>query len=106
MVYRGPIDLAYMFGGSLPVKMRRELEGGLVRLYHRRLLEKGVTGYSFEECWQDYLVGALLYAYIPPLAFASLDTSDKRGKGLGAVLARRHFTSIVDNRATDLLPGL
>jgi hypothetical protein len=103
-INRGVVDLSYLLGGSLPIELRREIEEDIVRLYHDRLGEKGVSGYSWDECWQDYLKGTLTYAYIPVLAYATLDTSDPRGKQLASLLTTRHFTAIVDNDATSLLP--
>ena len=31
----------------------------LLRGYHARLLEHGVTGYPWEACWQDYRLGVI-----------------------------------------------
>ena len=101
---RGVVDLSYLLGGSLPIELRREIEEDIVRLYHNRLLEKGISGYSYDECWEDYLKGTLIFAYIPVLAYASLDTGDARGKQLASLLTTRHFTTIVDNNATSQLP--
>ena len=103
-INRGVIDLSYLLGGSLEVDLRREIEKDIVRLYHDRLQEKGISGYSWDECWQDYLKGTLIYAYIPVLAYATLDTSNPRGQLLAPLLTTRHFTTIVDNDATSLLP--
>jgi len=68
------------------------------------LSERGISGYSYEECWQDYLKGTLIYAYIPVLGFASLDLSDERAKRLGLAVVKRHFTTIVDNDSTSVFP--
>jgi thiamine kinase-like enzyme len=104
VIHRGVIDLSYFLGGSLEIDLRRQIEREIVSLYHERLLEKGVSGYSFDECWQDYMMGTLIYAYIPVLAFASLDTSDERAKILGPLVTTRHFATIVDNNATSVFP--
>lgn len=103
-IYRGVIDLSYFLGGSITVDLRREIEENIVKLYHQRLLEKGVSGYSYDECWNDYLMGTLLYAYLPVLAFSSLDMSNERAKELGKLIINRHFTTIVDNDATSIFP--
>lgn len=103
-INRGVIDLSYFLGGSITIELRRKIEENIVKLYHERLLEKGVSGYSYDECWNDYVKGTLTYAYIPVLGFSSLDISDERAKKLGLVLTERHFTSIIDNDATSLLP--
>ena len=102
VIHRGVIDLSYFLGGSLTIDLRRKIEREIVKLYYERLLEKGVSGYSFDECWQDYLMGTLIYAYIPVLAYASLDRSDERAQRLAPLLTERHFTTIVDNDATSL----
>jgi len=102
--YRGVIDLSYFLGGSITVDLRRQIEKDIVKLYHERLLEKGVSGYSYDECWEDYLRGTILYAYLPVLAFSSLDMSNERAKELGKLIINRHFTTIVDNDATSLFP--
>lgn len=101
---RGVIDLSYLLGGSIAIELRRKIEKDIIRLYHDRLSEKGISGYSFDECWIDYLKGTLIFAYIPVLAFASLDMSDERGMKLGKILTNRHFATIVDNDATSVFP--
>lgn len=103
-INRGVGDLAYMIGGSLTTDLRREVEQDIVRLYHDRLIERGVSGYTFDECWFDYLKGLLLFTFIGVLAVASLDMSDPRGTELLRVAIPRYFTSIVDNDATSVLP--
>jgi len=104
-INRGVIDLSYLLGGSVTVDMRRQIEKDIVRLYHDRLQERGVSGYSWEECWDDYRKGNLVFAYIPPLVYATLDTSDARGQVLAPLLVNRHFTAIVDNDSTSLFPA-
>ncbi len=103
-VNRGVIDLSYLLGGSISIDLRRRTEKEILRLYHQRLLTRGVSGYSFDECWFDYLRGTLVYAYIPVLAYSQLDISDERGKRLATMLTQRHFGTIVDNNATSIFP--
>jgi hypothetical protein len=104
LVNRGVIDLSYFLGGSVDIDLRREIEKDIIKLYLERLSERGISGYSYDECWQDYLKGTLIYAYIPVLGFASLDLSDERAKRLGLVVVKRHFTTIVDNDSTSVFP--
>ena len=33
---------------------RKAQEQSLLKLYHTTLVENGVEGYSFEQCWNDY----------------------------------------------------
>lgn len=103
-ISRGVMDLAYLFGGSVATDLRRAVEKDIVKLYYERLLESGVSGYSFDECWTDYLKGLLFFTFIGVLAVVSLDMSDPRGTELIRVAIPRHFTSIIDNDATSVLP--
>ena len=48
------LDVSYFIGGGLSVEDRRAHEAGLVRLYHDELLAHGVTGLSWEICWEEY----------------------------------------------------
>jgi hypothetical protein len=50
----GLMDVAYLIAVHWHPERRARLEQPLVRRYHRRLLENGVRGYTWEECWSDY----------------------------------------------------
>jgi Ecdysteroid kinase-like family len=102
-IYRGPLDIAYLVGGSIPKELRHKVEKKILRSYYQRLLEKGVKGYPFEDCLFDYLGGLLVYAYIPVLAYSRLDMSSDRGKELARLLTERHFSAIVDHDAASYL---
>ncbi|MCK9894514.1 aminoglycoside phosphotransferase family protein [Frankia sp. AgB32] len=52
-------DLAYFLSTALAPADRRSHEAGLVAAYHRRLLAHGVTGYSADDCFEDYRCGML-----------------------------------------------
>lgn len=103
-ISRGVSDLAYLLGGSVATELRRAVEKDIVKLYYERLLERGVSGYSFDECWNDYLKGLLFFTFIGVLAVASLDMSDPRGMELLRVITPRYYTAIIDNDATSVLP--
>lgn len=55
----GTIDLGYYLGTSLTTEDRRAHERELVAHYHEALVAQGVTGYSAEDCWNDYRVVAV-----------------------------------------------
>ncbi len=102
-IYRGPLDIGYLIGGSVAPELRRKVEKKMLNLYYRRILEKGVKNYTFEDCLYDYLGGLMVYAYIPVLAYSRLDTSSERGKELARILTQRHFSAIVDHDAASYL---
>jgi len=103
-ISRGPFDLAYLFGASIEVNLRQQIEKDIVRLYHKRLLENGVSGYGFDECWADYMKGWLVYTYILTMAYASLDMSNPRAAELLRRAEIRWFRAITDNNALSVLP--
>ncbi|MCW2778309.1 MAG: hypothetical protein JWN17_2034 [Frankiales bacterium] len=55
----GVIDIAYFLGTSLVPADRRAAERDLVGRYHAGLVAGGVTGYTAEQCWEDYRVLAV-----------------------------------------------
>lgn len=60
-VYRrwwGPGDLAALVSRSATPEQQRRGDA-LVRGYHARLIEHGVTGYPWAACWRDYRLGVI-----------------------------------------------
>ena len=56
---RGAYDVATFISEAFTTPQRREVEMGLLRMYHSTLVENGVSGYSFEECLDDYRLSML-----------------------------------------------
>ena len=54
MLTQGCFDVAFILATNLDVAVRRDLEKRLVTYYHQKLVDLGVGGYSFEQCWYDY----------------------------------------------------
>jgi hypothetical protein len=105
---RGPgiYDLCYFLGGSLTVEDRRTHEQHLVQAYHDRLVERGITNYSFETLWHDYRFGHLTSCSTAVLVGATFDLANERGRALVDALASRHFQAVVDHDATAMLSEL
>jgi len=59
----GGRDLAYMIGFNLFPDYRHLIEKDLIKRYHNDLLKFGVKNYSWDDCWYDYRLGALLNLY-------------------------------------------
>lgn len=57
-------DVAFFLSTGLMVDDRRTHERDIVAAYHQKLLTYGVTGYSFEHCWDDYRLGMLQNPFI------------------------------------------
>jgi aminoglycoside/choline kinase family phosphotransferase len=58
-------DLAYMIPRHWHATPERELLDQLVRAYHATLLQNGVNGYPWAECWDDFRLAALRHAVAP-----------------------------------------
>ncbi len=59
---RAVIDVADLIGGHLGTAERRTNEHRLLETYHAALRARGVAGYAFEDCWDDYRTALLLPA--------------------------------------------
>ena len=56
---RGACDAATFISEAFPVQQRRKVESALLMTYHSVLVDNGVAGYSFEQCWHDYRLAML-----------------------------------------------
>ncbi len=97
-------DLAYFLGTSLAVGDRRAYEQGLVRGYHEALLARGVSGYDFETCFEDYRLGQLHGPFITVLGclYATAERS-ARSDGMFLAMATRSCAAIRDLLSLELL---
>jgi hypothetical protein len=64
-VSAGPHDVAYMLTLFWYPERRARMERDLVRRYHDRLVEHGVTGYDWDACWYDYRLFAARHLLVP-----------------------------------------
>jgi hypothetical protein len=60
----GVYDLAYATIRRWPSEIRRACERPILTHYHAQLLANGVTGYSFEQLWEDYRLCAVTNVYV------------------------------------------
>jgi hypothetical protein len=95
-------DVAYFLGGCLQPAVRKDQERHLVAGYHHLLVESGVTGYDFDDCWADYQVGAYHGLMFAMAAMVHVTQSD-RGDELFRVMAQRHIRQVLETGAEDLL---
>ncbi len=74
-------------------------------LYHAALLDRGVEGYSREDCLTDYRYGLLqkLTFWVPVLAF--LDFTTPRGAALVTEILARLDAAVRDHDPAALLPA-
>ncbi|MEM8766894.1 MAG: phosphotransferase [Pseudomonadota bacterium] len=103
----GAYDLAYVLSGSMDCDLRRGNEETLVRTYHEQLLDSGISGYSFDQLWDDYghaqLMGGLATAMVTG---GSMDLSNERGRQLVETMATRHATAALDHNGLQRLEAI
>jgi hypothetical protein len=83
--------------------VRRACEHDVLRRYHASLVERGVRGYEFGQCVEDYR-RAVLFCFVYPVMAGGLgDLSNERGRTLAVTMAERSSAAILDWTALDLL---
>jgi hypothetical protein len=98
----GVDDLSYFLGAGLVPEVRRVVEQDLVRRYHEGLLERGVTGYSWEQCWEDYR--RFSFSGLQMAVIASMIVrADERGDEMFLAMAERHAAQVAELGAEEFL---
>lgn len=64
-IYIGTTDLAFFIAHKWSARRRAEFEQPLLRRYHQALIEYGVEGFGWDDCWHDYRESVILAALIP-----------------------------------------
>lgn len=101
---RGPYDVAYFLSQSLVPEERKTVERDLVAGYHGALVDAGVQGYSFDQCWDDYRL-ATLFCLVYPLNAGAVDLVNERAVALFTSMMERSVAAVLDLDALDLLPS-
>lgn len=92
-------DIAFLLSTSLTVEDRRKHERGIVASYHRALVTAGVTGYTLDQCWEDY-VGNLIQAPLIIVFGSAAAQPTERGDAMFDAMLSRSAAAI-----DDLTPG-
>ncbi len=95
-------DVSYFLGAGLTTEVRRRHERDLVAGYHEQLMARGVSGYSFDECWDHYRrfsFSGLLMAVIASMIVGQTE----RGDDMFMAMASRHAQQAIDLEADAFL---
>jgi hypothetical protein len=96
-------DIAYFIGAGLTREDRPNHEQALLRYYHARLQDEGVTDYSFDTLYDDYRY-TCFYGMSVAFGAAMLVKQTERGDQMFLTMLRRHAAQARDNNALELLP--
>ena len=95
-------DLAYFLSTGLSPADRRAAEAELVAVYHRALVELGVSGHSLEECFDDYRF-AMLQGPLITIVGAAYSEPTERGDEMFLAMAARSAQAIRDLGTMDMV---
>ena len=96
-------DVAYFIGAGLTRDDRPKHEQALLRYYHARLQDEGVTDYDFDALYDDYRY-TCFYGMSVAYGAAMLVKQTERGDQMFLTMLRRHAAQARDNNALELLP--
>jgi hypothetical protein len=100
----GAFDLAYFLCQSLSVEDRRGHESEILHRYHDTLVANGVSGYDFDELFEDYRRSVLFSFCYPLSAGANADLVNDRVTELVHAMIDRSVAAILDLDALELTP--
>ncbi|GAB91418.1 phosphotransferase [Gordonia rhizosphera] len=92
-------DISFLLSTSLDIEDRRLHERDIVAAYHAELLRRGVSDYSFQQCWDDYVDG-LLHTMLIVVFGAGAAKPTERGDTMFMTMLSRGAVAI-----DDLIPG-
>jgi aminoglycoside/choline kinase family phosphotransferase len=101
----GPLyDVAYLICNSIPTAHRQQAEMVLLRRYHDTLVQAGVTGFTFDDCWEAYRFAVLCGLFVAIFTTGGMDVGNQRGKDMVRAVARRVDAAVSELHVGDLLP--
>lgn len=98
-------DLVLMLSMSATTEARRSMEDELVRYYHSKVVKLGVTGYSLEQCYDDYDLAVLYMMSVALIMGGAFDPANERGRRLAEEVLRRSCASVLDRGTLERIPA-
>lgn len=102
---RGTYDVAYFMSQSVDSADRKASEMDIVRSYHETLVEHGVKGYGFDQCFDDYRSAAMFCLVYPVVSGGNLDLANERGVALVTAMLDRSVATILDLDCDEMIPA-
>lgn len=100
----GAIDVARLIGGSMTPKEREGTEYELLRVWYEKLIDEGVTNYSWEEAQRDFKLGALSCLTFPIHFHKGIVRAEGRALEYVIAMYSRLFSHVVEIEADSVLP--
>lgn len=95
-------DVSYFLGGCLTSEQRTPIEKQLVRDYHNKLLEAGVSRYTWQQCWDDYRQSTF-HGVMTAIVAMLYVMKTERGDALFRLMGQRHARQALQLGATEFI---
>ena len=99
-------DIVRWMTQSISIEDRRETEQDLLRLYHDKLVEHGISDYSFKQMMQDYQLNLVLILVMFTMTMDDIDQSPERAEALFHAMYSRLDAALIDWKVINLLKVL
>ena len=99
----GAFDVVRAVCGSHHGILEKSHHIEFLKMWHKELLDSGVTNYTFQEAWRDYRLGIIASSYVPVAAHHFLSHEGSRGISILKAMIKRIFFAINDCDALELL---
>ena len=98
-------DVALMLSMSATIEARRTMEEELIRYYHARLMDHGVTGYCLQQCREDYDLAVPYMLSVALILGGAFNPANERGRRLAEAVISRSCAAILDRGVLDRVTG-
>jgi broad specificity phosphatase PhoE len=99
-------DIARWMAQSITIEDRKETEQELLKLYYDKLIEHGVTGYSYKKFINGYKMNLVVILVMFSMSIDSVDRSSDRAKALFHQFYSRLDSALLDWQLEKLLKVL
>ena len=99
-------DISRWLVQSISIEQRRETEQDLLKLYHRKLVENGVTGYSYKTMMQEYKLNLVVILFMFSMGLDDIDQTPERAQALFHQMYSRLDAALVDWEVVKILKVL
>ncbi len=99
-------DIVRWLVQSITIEERRATEQELLKLYHSRLIEHGVTGYSYKAFINNYKINLVVVLMMFSMSMDAVDQTPDRAKALFHEFYSRLDAALVDWEIEKVLKGL
>lgn len=100
------MDISRWLTQSITVEQRRATEEELLKLYHEKLLEYGVTNYTYKQMIQEYQLNLVVLLFMFSMTMDDIDQTPDRAEAFFDALYSRLDAALVDWKVVNILKVL